>query len=344
MAAPVSIGLDVGSAFIRAVEVTRSKDRPTIDKFGQVALPEGAMVGGVVKDQHAVAGALRELWAEQKFRSKSVRLGITHQQVVVREVEIADLPEKDMRQALPHQVRDAIPLPVEQAILDFYPLGKGEKHNMVRGLLVAAPKEAIIDTVGAVEKAGLHVEKVDLACFAVLRAVAAPADGAEAIIDIGANGTLFVVHRAGVPEIVRTIPRGGDEITQLLSSRLNLSIGDAEKLKYRVGTLSDGTAETSETAGAVNEALRPLLSEIRSSINYYVNGGADRRVERVTLVGGGAQLPGLRAELADATDLPVVVGDPLQYVGAARHRGERDELFQLRASSAVSVGLILGAA
>ena len=153
-------------------------------------------------------------------------LGVTHQQVVVREVELSNLPAKEMRQALPFQVRDVLPLPPEQAMLDFYPLENDtSKKDTVRGLLIAAPKEAVIDTVRAVEKAGLHVEQVDLSCFAVLRAAAHAARDTEAIIDIGANGTNIVIHSGGIPQIVRTIPRGGLEITRLISSRLNMQHG-----------------------------------------------------------------------------------------------------------------------
>src|SRR5689334_10598965 len=76
------IGLDVGSTSVRAVEATRTKDRPVISNFGQVLLPAGAMVSGVVKDDKAVTSAVRQLWSSQDFKSKNVILGVSHQQVV----------------------------------------------------------------------------------------------------------------------------------------------------------------------------------------------------------------------------------------------------------------------
>ena len=51
MPATTLVGLDVGSTSIRAVEATLGRDdRPVVNNFGQVQLPVGAMVGGVVKD------------------------------------------------------------------------------------------------------------------------------------------------------------------------------------------------------------------------------------------------------------------------------------------------------
>ena len=347
MAAPVSIGLDIGSTAIRAVEVSRSNKRLLIDAFGEAVLPEGATKHGVVQDPRAVTAAVRDLWSGKRFRSKSVRLGVTHQQVVVREVEVTDLPPKDMRRALPHQVRDVLPFPVEQAVLDFHPLaGQGERKDTVLGLLVAAPKEAIIDTVHAVEKAGLHVEKVDLACFAMLRALAAATDGPEAIVDIGSHRTLVVVHTGGIPRIVRTIPRGGNDITALLASRLSLPYKEAEELKVRIGTAAvlDEHAETEHVVSEiVNEGVRPLINEIRSSISYFLKAHPDEAIGRLCLAGGAAQLPGLTGVLTRTLDLPVFQGDPFQYVATARHRGEGESLRRFRSSSAVSVGLALGA-
>ena len=346
MATPVSIGLDIGSHAVRAVEVARAKDRRAIDAFGETALPDGATKHGVVQDQRAVTAAVRELWSGKRFRAKSVRLGVTHQQVVVREVEITDLQPKDMRRALPHQVRDVLPFPVDQAILDFRPLGPGRKPETVSGLLVAAPKEAIVDTVYAVEKAGLHVESVDLAGFAVLRALAAASVGPEAVVDIGAERTLVVVHTNGVPRVVRTIPRGGDDVTTMLVNRLGITKEEAEAAKARVGTgLYEGHAGPDVAISeVVADALRPLINEVRSSISFFLSAHPDHAITRLCLAGGGAQLPGLDDLITRSLDLSVFYGDPFQYVTTARHRDEADALRRFRTSSAVSVGLALGAA
>ncbi len=342
MANPVSIGLDIGSVSVRAAEVRRGKGRPMIDLFGDVALPDGAMSGGVIKDERAVTDAVRTLWSNEKFSSKKVRLGISHRQVVVREVEIANLPPKEMKQALPHQVRDSVPMPIEQAIFSFRPLEDAPKKETVRGLLIAAPKEPVLATVQAVERAGLHVEHVDLAAFAVLRAVASATTGAEAIVDIGASTTVLVIHRGGVPEIVRTIPRGGEEITRMLSARLGLSTAEADSLKRSLGEAPPQLR--SDAVDAVRDALRPLISELRSSVTFYLNNGHQRSLNHVTVVGRASLLPGLADELHASTNVPVRAGDPLRFVRSAQHRDSRDELMEFRAAAAVSVGLNLGAA
>lgn len=336
-----SIGLDIGSASIRAVEAVRIKDRTQIEHFGIALLPPGTVVGGVIKDDRAVTAVLRQLWATVGFQQKQVVLGVSHQQVVVREVEVANVGAKEMRTSLPFQVRDALPLPVDDAVLDFYPLEKKAKRDTVRGLLIAVPRDPVINAVRTVERAGLSVTRVDLACFAALRAAAHLAGDVEAVIDIGAGSTNIVIHQDGVPQIVRSVPRGSAEITKLLATRFSLSQADAEKLKYETG-LDD--EENPSAAEVVNEAARPLVNEISSSLAYFAKANPEHRVARLALVGGGAMLRGLPARLSQLAGVPVFISDPLQRITDGRRGGKHAALGRIAPSAAVSIGLALGAA
>jgi type IV pilus assembly protein PilM len=337
------VGLDIGSTSVRAVEATITKDRPVINQFGQAFLTPGTVVGGVIKDDRAVTAALRQLWTSHTFATKNVVLGVSHQQVIVRELDVPNMPPKELRQALPFLVRDVLPLPADQALLDFYPLERAGKSrsDTVHGLLIAAPKEPVIETVHAVENAGLHVAQVDLACFAALRASAHLAEDTEALLDIGANGTNIIVHTDGTPKIVRCVPRGGAEVTRMVASRLGLSEADAETIKCRVGLRREESAEGAEV---IEEAIRPLLTEIRGSFNYFAAAHPGTRITRLALVGGAALLPGLPEALTADLGVPTFLSDPLQRVHDLRKGGRHDVLGRFRSSAAVSIGLTLGAA
>jgi type IV pilus assembly protein PilM len=349
VSATTLVGLDIGSTSIRAVEATITKDRPVITNFGQAFLSNGDVVSGVIKDGRAVTNTLRQLWSSHNFATRDVIVGVTHQQVIVREVDINNLSPKELKRALPFLVRDVLPLPPDEAVLDFYPLVKPEKGDAtVHGLLIAVPKDPVLDAVRVIEDAGLHVEHVDLSCFAALRASAHLAGDTEALLDIGANATSITVHTDGTPKIVRTIPRGGAEITSLVATRLGVTVLEAEKLKCKVGLggdLADGSdGEYAECAQIISEAIRPLVTEIRNSLNYFTTANPDDRVRRLALVGGAALLPGLPDLLTEQFGLRAFLSDPLQRVGDLRNGGRHDVLARMRSSAAVSIGLTLGAA
>ena len=338
MAASNPIGLDIGSMSIRAVETARGKEGPVIANFGEVPLPEGTVQAGVIHDEKVVTAALRQLWAVAKFRGRDVVLGVTNPQTVVREMSVANLPEREMRKSLPFQVRDMLPLPVEKSLLDFHPLEITGDGKTVRGLLIAAPKEAVLSAVHAIEQAGLHVLRVDLASFALLRAAAYLDEKVEAIVDIGAHATSVVVHQDGEPLIVRTLPRGGAEITERIAARVGATVPEAESIKCRVGLLDEGGPDT---AAVVRDAIRPLISEIGNSFTYLTT--KQTRVARVALSGGGAGLPGLVEALREQLNLDVIIADPMMRVHERRH-SKRPGPDRLRSAAAVSIGLTLGAA
>ena len=341
MARHYPIGLDIGSTSVRAVETSRGREGPWVTRFGAVPLPAGAVQGGVVQDAAAVTAAVRELWSSARFGTRAVALGMTNPQIVVRQMTVANLPAKELRESLPFQVRDSLPLPVERSLLDFYPMAAGETDETVTGLLIAAPKEAVVTAIEAVERAGLHVAMVDLASFALLRAASRLDKRVEALVDIGAQITSVIVHDDGDPLIVRTVPRGSAEITEKLASSLKIDIREAEELKCRTGVVEDpeGSARARDV---IREAVRPLVNEIRSSFAYLNTGERQTRVTRLLLSGGGALLPGFLELLAGQLNVPTEFADPTLRMRAGRQES-LEGFDEFRLSAAVPIGLTLGA-
>ncbi len=233
-------------------------------------------------------------------------------------------------------------MPVDRALLDFYPLEEGRKGEDVRGLLIAAPKELVLPTVNIVERAGLRVVRVDLASFAILRSAARLGARVEAIADIGAQTTSVVIHVDGEPRIVRTIPRGGAEITDAIANKLKIAPVDAERLKREIGLLPNPNPQV---GNVIREAIRPLISELRSSFEYLAAGR--RAVCGSTAwrcVAAARSCPAWSTRLAGEFGIEVFLADPLVRLRENRHRGYHDELSLFRSSAAVSVGLALATA
>jgi type IV pilus assembly protein PilM len=250
------IGVDVGSTAVRVAEVAAG-DIPVIVRAAQVPLRPGVVEAGEVRQPEAVAEALRELWSKSGVKSKQVHLGVGNQRVVVREVALPWLPEKELRDTLGFQVQEFIPMPAEDAVLDFDPLGEMDQggRRMVRILLVAAHKPMVNALVQAALAAKLDPQGVDLSPFAVTRAVGTgdsgldlDSTGDEAIVDIGAQVTSICVHDRGVIRFVRMLPSGGRDITLAIASGLGVDDEVAERLKR--GDRSQGIADAAPVVGS----------------------------------------------------------------------------------------------
>ena len=165
--APV-VGLDIGTSAVRAAQVSAGRSGFSLTKFGQVALPPGAVVDGEIHDPGAVTEAIVQLWKRTKPRSKKVVVGVANQRVIVRQVDLPYLEEKDFAASLKYQVADYIPMPVEDAEIDYQILAdyETEEGHIMRVLLVAAATDMIESYVDVVTEAGLTpVEKGPLAQY-----------------------------------------------------------------------------------------------------------------------------------------------------------------------------------
>lgn len=340
-----AIGLDVGATSVRAAILAPGKmhGRPsvTVHGLGAVALPSGAVVNGTVCDSTAVTRAIKQLWQDNKFNCRNVILGITSQQVVVREVNLPNLPEAQRARALPFQARDIVALPIDQAILDFIQLGPvDEEQDTVPGILIGAPREPVSGAVKAVERAGLKVARVDLSSLALLRAIGSADHEAETLVDIGAHLTNVVIHSRGVPKVIRTIARGGKDITEQLAGRTGLDIERAEVAKREVGLTGPDPVVTT----ALADIVRPIVAEIRSTLRLVGVGTGSLAVSRICLTGGGAAMPGLVAAVSEQLEVLTEIGVPMQYISNRWTSKRAKYAADTEAATAVSVGLAMGAA
>jgi type IV pilus assembly protein PilM len=346
------VGLDIGTFAVRAAELVVGGDRPTLARFGQVTLPPGAMQDGEIVNADAVGAAIRRLWSEAGFRTKRVVIGVANQRVIVRQADLPAMTDEDMRSALQFEAQELIPIPLEEAILDFQVLEEfsgPEGDPRMRLLLAAAQRDMVRTHLASLERGGLSASTVDLIPFALIRALtlgqemsfegSAPA---EAIVCIGAGVTNVVVHEAGIPRFVRILLVGGDDITEAIATDLSVDLDLAEDLKRRADESSSD--ELVARAGAIaNRRLGPLVEEIRGSLDFYLAQGDAAPFSRVLVTGGGARTPGLLARLDQALGTPVELAHPLQLVEVGRIGLSNGQLFDAEPLLTVPIGLALAA-
>ena len=342
-----AIGLDIGSSAVRAAQVASAKGGLKLISFAQTALPPGAVVEGEIHDAGAVAQAISALWKRAKIRSKKVVLGIANQRVIVREVELPFLEEKDFRASLRFQVADHIPMPVDAAELDYQIIEdyqSDDGRHLMRVLIVAAASDMVESFISTAAAAGLRTVGVDLSPFAVARAISAVARGevggagAEAVVDVGATVTSIVIHQNGEPRFVRILSLGGDEMTKAVAGDLSLSFEEAEAVKLDIGA---GVAYA-EAEQIILTHLDALVGEIRGSLDYFLSQGHNEAIASVILAGGGALTPGLVARLGEALNLEVKLGTALSDMNLGKAKLTSDQAAMADPVAAAAVGLATG--
>jgi type IV pilus assembly protein PilM len=356
------IGLDIGTNAVTIAEVTAGNP-PRLDMFAQVALPRDAMREGEVADEAAITDAVARLRTEVGLKKVPVRVGIASPRVVVRQVEMPVMTRDELMSALQFQAGDLIPIPIEDAVLDFAILGKSAASETgaeptMQVLLVAAYEATIVKLVSAIEAGGLEVGGVDLIPLALTRALARPvgalvvagagggveeAPGAEGIVSFGGGVTAIAVHEGGIPQFVRVLGNGGRELTDAIATDLGVPPETAEALKRALA--NPGADEmVARARTSIDRPLSVLLDEVRSSIDYYRNQPGSAPLRRVVVTGGSAQLPGLPERLAALVGVPVEPAYMHDLLRIGDIGFAPEELPRLEPYLPAPVGLALGGA
>jgi len=359
-----AVGLDIDRGAIKAVQIGGGGGDYTLQHVGYRKLQPGAIVDGEVADQDLLAYELREFWASHSFKGKTVYLGVANQKVVVRLLDFPRMSPEDLKGAISFEAQDHIPMPIDEAILDYVVLGPQEEgSDLDRILLVAAQKEMISRYSSAVRTAGLRAEGVDVKALSLVRSTLPNSlfddEGAILLLDIGTEITNLVVAQGGSPTLTRFIPGGSGFLAQAVAESADLPEEEAERQlmnpRSRLGPEESGEeVEGSEEDDddfdpalmydirrGLEDAAQTLAEDVQRSIEYHYSQPGSREVTQVFVSGEGALVGGLDAYLGDLLGVETRRGTPLQKLAGNKSNVPDEQLRVMEPVLAVALGLAL---
>ncbi|UCC68113.1 MAG: type IV pilus assembly protein PilM [Armatimonadota bacterium] len=348
-----SIGLDVGSSAIKLVQLQGGKNGIALYKAGSAPTPQEAVKGGVVVDPLAVAKAIGSLLEALQVEGTAVAAGIAGPTVVVREVPLPVMSDRQLRKSIQWEARNYISFPVEDSVVEFEVLERPPTSSggQMRVMLVAAPRDMVDSQVEAIELAGLEPVAVEIQPFASLRGILAANGHTEsgegdttAALGIGAAYTDITIVKDGQFVLTRTIPIAGDAFTDAIKSALDIDTPEANQLKetaMQVVSNEEERATLDPAAQQASRAIEPLLDElireVRRSLAYhdYQQQSPDAEagelgVNRILLSGGGAKLPRIGEYFQAQLGVPVEVASVFGQSGLGA-RGVNQEYLKSHA-------------
>lgn len=345
----VTVGLDIGTSSVRAAVVDTAKGKAVVRRYAEMPLPPGAVVAGEILDVDAVAETVAALWKRAKLPKKRVVVGSASQKLVVRQVDVPQMGESELMEALPFQVQDSIPIAVEDAMLDFIPLEEfstPEGEPMQSILAIAVHRDVVQALVAVTEAAKISLLAIDLQAFGLIRAVFglehSVEDPYQAIVDIGGSVTQLIIAKGGTARFVRMLPTGGEQFTNALVEGLDLSFAEADVVKRRVGVAAGEPAIGEEPDDVARRLLTTqadrLIDEIRGSVNFFASQSSDS-IARVVVAGNAARLPHLANRLGQKLALPIVPAKILERVEIGRVGLSETEMLDAQPVLPTGVGL-----
>jgi type IV pilus assembly protein PilM len=326
------VGLDVEAGSVAAAEV--ASDGRQVSQVAIAPLDGGLIKEGEVVDPEALSHALRALFSEHKL-SKSVRLGVANQRVAVRTIRLPLIEDpKELETAVRFQAQEHLPMPLDQAVLDYQVVSRFSGEDGSRGMeviAVAARRDMLTTLLGAVKGAGLRPVGIDLSAFALIRSLvreepesaepdpnqAGAVQPAVMYCNLG-DVTNLAVARSSSCVFTRISPFGVESIAQRLAERRTLALDHARQWLVHVGLEKpaleiDGDPEVVTAAReTLEEGASKLADELRLSLEFYGAQEGMPAVERIVITGPGSTIPGLTQRLQAGLGQPSSVARPAE--------------------------------
>lgn len=289
-------GLDVGNGAIKLVELRRNVKSNTLvlQRFLIKPTPLATLENGVVKHKSELQAVIKGMLRELGVRSLTVATVLTGQSLIVRHVDVPQMPEEEFRKGLQLQADRYFGIPATELAADFQIIHK-LPQNQMHVLLVGSLKQPILDFVEFLYTCGIKANRVDIEPLAALRSLrmpgvlpAATADQITAVLDLGAGTSNLSIFQGDELRMVRVITVGGNDFTAAIVAAKQVDWQEAETMKFQHGVIPD-----SPVFFDLEHALQRLLRQISISLEYYQVEHRSQAVSQLRIIGGGSQTAGL---------------------------------------------------
>lgn len=321
------IGLDIGSARLRLIQLERKADRWSVVAAATAALPADLPAQGEGRVK-ALAGIVRPLLADNPFKGRRVVSALPASAVTCKNLRIPCMPRDELAAAIEWEASDRLHLPLETVELQHIDAGQVRQGDDLRHeiILLAAPSALVHEHVNMLLASDLHPEAIDATPGALARCVAigSPQDEqtpAGVMLDVGYESSKIVMVRQGQVVFFKMIEIGGKHFDQVVSQQLNLSIADARELRHSRQQPMEmeqekpgeaalfGASKRQSVSRAIYEAQRTLASELAREVGlclrYYSVTFRGRRPELLEFVGGESCDVHLHRVIADGIGMKV---------------------------------------
>lgn len=147
--------------------VSLNSSRRKVAKYATVDLPEGLVVNHEIKDAKLLAEILKKIWDKYKIKEKSVGIVVPEFSTFTKSINLPDLSEDELDEAVRWQSLDFMPLNQNEMVLDWKIISKTKTSTNV---LAVAIKDSILKGyIDAAAIAGLYPLVVETPSISLTR-------------------------------------------------------------------------------------------------------------------------------------------------------------------------------
>jgi type IV pilus assembly protein PilM len=342
-----AIALDLGSSYVKVLEISQSRNKLVASAFGIQKLPPEAIVDGALMNSNVIVETIRELLNQHKIKTKDVVTSVSGHSVIIKKITLPSMTREELSESIQWEAEQYIPFNIEDVNIDAQILSQArDESGQMEVLLVAAKKEMINDYTAIISEAGLSPVVIDVDAFAVQNMFELNYDvktgETVVLVNIGASIININVLKNGTTAFTRDISLGGNQFTEEIQKHLNVSYEEAEALKVGGEIMGDSQSVVpQEVENIIVAVSENVATEIQRSLDFYSATSTEDHIARLYLSGGSAKVPGLTRMIEQRTGIPVEIVNPFRRIEVPDRILKPAYLEQIAPMAAVAVGLAM---
>lgn len=338
------MGIDIGAASIKVVELSASGDKKTLENYLEFKLPKTAVPlktfygNSMLLLSNEVSDILQALFKKAKIEIRKVAFSIPDFSTFFTTFDLPPMTEAEIPRAIEFEARHHIPLPLSEVVFDWQII---EKEQVAPGvklkvLLVAVPNKVLdsYQRLGAL--CNLEVKGLEAEVFGLMRSSVKAGKhwGPVCLVDIGWQSTTVSIVDKMILRASHSFDFSSSSLTKVLSKALGLSEEQAEDLKNREGL----DPKNEQVAGVLLKEIDTLALEVEKICANFSQTN-NNPLNDVILAGGASVLFGLKEYFASRLKKNVQITDPFSVFAYPPILQNRLE--EIGASFAVASGVAM---
>ncbi len=312
------VGIDIGMFSTKVVQLRYESERAILESYGELLneryFKSGtSIVGGFLRySDNDLTTLLKDVIHESNITAHDAVFSIPTAASFVVKITLPHITPKEVESAIPFEARKYIPIPIAEVVLDWEIIpNKDQQQKETEVMLVAIPREVVDKFKRIGTGAGLTVKALEVETFSLVRSLVGHDVTPQAVINIGYHTTTLGIVDQGKIQLSHNFDRGSVELTKALERGLGVNMERAEQTKRDIGL--GERIEEKEISSIMLPLLSVLLGEVERVIDTY-NRKTSRKVQKIILTGGGAELKGLVEFTATTFGIEVGRGNPFNRV------------------------------
>lgn len=363
------VGVDIGTSSLKIVELVNRRKRLEVAAYAQADMPN-MLVDPPADSAQAVkrtADLLSSMMEKAGVVSDMVVAGLPSSSVFSTVMEMPDIPDEDLEKAVKFAARDVVPADLDEMVIGWSrateaphmetdettlatknlkaaiepatnapaDILRNVGDTKVSVFLTAAPQVIVNRYLEVVKTLDVKLLALEVETFPLARSLLSSERDSALLVDIGDLNTTFHIIDTGTPRVTHSIEYGGQHITEVVMHALGVSEGQADEIKAKHGLLAHAP---SKQRTAIELLVQKQVDKAEGLLSLYQQ-KENRAVSRSILIGGGANLPGLKEFWSKQLRHATTIGNP--WKGLAYPQELERHLQYSGPTYGVAVGLAL---